>query len=185
MTTKLEATHRPLLEAVAFAARAHRHQLRKDKETPYVSHVFRVCLIVRDVFGISDAKAMTAAVLHDTLEDTTTDFDDLEEHFGRDIADWVALLSKDTRQPEKTREKAYLKQLAKAPWQVHVCKLADIFDNLMDAVHLKPEGRVRAIRRAESYLDAMSNHVAAEVHKPFSMVTRLLQELTQSHQVAG
>src|SRR6202011_6080662 len=40
-----ENEFQPLQEAVAFAARAHRNQLRKDKETPYVSHVFRVCLI--------------------------------------------------------------------------------------------------------------------------------------------
>jgi guanosine-3',5'-bis(diphosphate) 3'-pyrophosphohydrolase len=43
-----------LLEAASFAARAHRAQVRKDGETPYVAHVFRVCLIVRHVFGIDD-----------------------------------------------------------------------------------------------------------------------------------
>ena len=36
-----------LLDAVAFAARAHKYQIRKDGQTPYVSHVFRVCLIAR------------------------------------------------------------------------------------------------------------------------------------------
>ena len=40
-----------LFAAAAFAARVHRHQLRKDGETPYVSHPYRVCLIVRHVFG--------------------------------------------------------------------------------------------------------------------------------------
>src|ERR1700730_1290393 len=82
MADNLQATYRPLLEAIAFAARAHRNQLRKDGETPYVSHVFRVCLIVRDRFGVADPQVLTAAVLHDTVEDTTTDFDDLEEIFG-------------------------------------------------------------------------------------------------------
>jgi guanosine-3',5'-bis(diphosphate) 3'-pyrophosphohydrolase len=179
MTTTIEAKTRPLLEAVAFAARAHRHQLRKDKETPYVSHVFRACLIVRDVFGISDTKALIAAVLHDTLEDTTTDFDDLEKHFGQEIAEWVALLSKDTRQPEPAREKAYMKQLAKAPWQVHACKLADVFDNLMDSGHLTPAGRSRAIQRAEAYLGAIESHLTAAVEKPFRLVSQLLQEVRQ------
>src|SRR6516162_9991164 len=50
-----ESTVLPLLDAVAFAARAHRPQLRKDNQTPYVSHVFRVCLIVRHVFGVTDS----------------------------------------------------------------------------------------------------------------------------------
>ena len=86
-----------LLDAVSFAARAHRHQLRKDKETPYVSHVFRVCLVVRHVFGIDDPKVLTAALLHDTIEDTTTDYDDVIERFGKDVADWTAALTKDMR----------------------------------------------------------------------------------------
>src|SRR5262245_42497729 len=76
----------PLLNAVAFAARAHRPQLRKDGQTPYVSHVFRVCLVVWHVFGVDDPRVLTAAVLHDTIEDTTTDYDDLREQFGDDVA---------------------------------------------------------------------------------------------------
>ena len=75
-------TYGPLLSAVAFAARAHQHQLRKDNQTPYASHPFRVCLIVRHVFGIDDPEPLTAAVLHDTIEDTPTDYDDLQERFG-------------------------------------------------------------------------------------------------------
>ena len=64
------AQYRTLLEAVSFAARAHRHQLRKDGETPYVAHPFRVCLIVRHIFGIDDPAFLSAALLHDTIEDT-------------------------------------------------------------------------------------------------------------------
>src|SRR5262249_31371428 len=122
MAESVEYAHRPLLEAVAFAARAHHHHLRKDGRTPYASHVFRVCLVVRHVFGIDDPKTLTAAVLHDTVEDTTTDHDDIAEQFGREVADWVGLLSKDKRLPEDAREQAYCDQLARAPWQVKVCK---------------------------------------------------------------
>ncbi len=43
--------YRQFLSAASFAARAHHGQMRKDRATPYVSHVFRVCLVVRDVFG--------------------------------------------------------------------------------------------------------------------------------------
>ena len=70
------------LERCQFAARAHRQQIRKDRETPYVAHPFRVCLIARQVFGIDDPKVLMAALLHDAIEDTTTDRDDLIEHFG-------------------------------------------------------------------------------------------------------
>ena len=54
MPTNLDATWRPLLEAISFAARAHRNQIRKDGQTPYAAHVFRVSLIVPWLFGIRD-----------------------------------------------------------------------------------------------------------------------------------
>src|SRR5262245_58512747 len=92
--------NRTLLEAVSFAARAHRHQVRKDGQTPYAAHPFRVCLIVRHVFGIDDPEYLTAALLHDTIEDTTTDFDDIQERFGPRVAGSVAALTKDMRLPE-------------------------------------------------------------------------------------
>ena len=107
-----------MFDAVGFAARAHRHQLRKDRDTPYVSHVFRVCLVVRHVFGFDDPRMLAAAVLHDTIEDTTTDYDDLIEHFGPDVARWVAALTKDMRLPHDEREEVYRRTLAAADWQV-------------------------------------------------------------------
>src|SRR5262245_24841913 len=112
-----------LFDAIAFAARAHRNQLRKDGQTPYVSHVFRVAVVVRQVFGIDDPKVLTAAVLHDTIEDTTTDYDDIAERFGDDVAGWVVALTKDMRLPENEREFAYTRQLVAAQWQVAACKL--------------------------------------------------------------
>jgi guanosine-3',5'-bis(diphosphate) 3'-pyrophosphohydrolase len=168
---------RTLLEAVAFAARAHQGQLRKDGRTPYVSHVFRVCLIVRDVFNITDPSALMAAVLHDTVEDTLVDYDELEETFGVEVAGWVALLSKDKRRPETERECAYVEQLARAPWQVQACKLADIADNLLDVANLPPDRRAHSIARARQYLSALNDHLAAETKQPYQIVSRLVEEV--------
>jgi guanosine-3',5'-bis(diphosphate) 3'-pyrophosphohydrolase len=165
-----------LLDAVAFAARAHRHQLRKDDQTPYASHVFRVCLVLRHVFGIADERILTAAVLHDTVEDTTTDFDDLQKHFGAEVAGWVALLSKDKRLPEEERETVYMTGLAKAPWQVKACKLADMFDNLVDSTHLRPEQRAKTGRRLQGYLAALQTPDLPEpVRKAWERVDELLK----------
>src|SRR5262245_6255979 len=157
--------YRNLLEAAAFAARAHRGQFRKDGETPYVSHVFRVCLIVRDLFGIVDHRVLTAALLHDTVEDTTTDFDDIEERFGKDIARWVALLSKDKRLQEAERERAYLEQLAGAEWEVKVMKLADMFDNLMDLRQLPADRHERSLRRIGEYLECLRRDPPEQIRR--------------------
>jgi guanosine-3',5'-bis(diphosphate) 3'-pyrophosphohydrolase len=170
----------PLLEAVAFAARAHRTQVRKDGQTPYASHPFRVGLVLRHVFGVTDAKVLTAAVLHDTIEDTTTDCDDLIERFGPDVARWVAALTKDKRLPEEERERAYAAALAAGGWPVHVCKLADVFDNLLDSGHFPPEKRWRTFSRARFYLDALEPHLGTEARPAFELVRKLLQEVTAS-----
>jgi guanosine-3',5'-bis(diphosphate) 3'-pyrophosphohydrolase len=177
MPENLESTYRPLLEAVAFAARAHRPQLRKDGQTPYVSHVFRVTLVLRDVFGISDRRTLTAAVLHDTLEDTNTDFDDLQETFGTEVAGWVAALSKDKRLAHDPREEAYGRTLADAPWQVQVCKLADIFDNLIDTVHLRREQRERTLTNSRRYLDTLRSKLQEQAAEAWKIVDKLYREL--------
>ncbi len=163
-----------VLEAVAYAAWAHRHQIRKDERTPYASHVFRVCLTVRHLFGIDDPRVLTAAVLHDTVEDTTTDFDDLQERFGHEVADWVRQLSKDKRLPHDPREQAYKQMLAEAPWQVQVCKLADIHDNLTDSIHTLPDAQARTRRRSHEYLEAIRPALKPEARPAFTIVSRLL-----------
>lgn len=167
----------PFLDAVAFAARAHRSQLRKDGQTPYVSHVFRVCMIVRHVFGVSDPRVLAAAVLHDTIEDTTTDFDEVAEQFGEEVASWVAALSKDKRQQENPREASYMEELTRAPWQVQVCKLADIFDNLLDSGHFPPEKRKKTFERSRSYLQALKSNLRPEAQPHWETVAGLLKRV--------
>jgi len=167
----------PLLEAISFAARAHQGQLRRDGKTPYASHVLRVCLIARHVFGADETQVLTAAALHDTLEDTTTDFDDLQDKFGRDVAEWVAALSKDKRLPEPEREKAYVEGLANAPWQVKLCKLADIFDNLMDSSRSPPDQQARVCQNAHRYLAGLEPNLPERVREPWKIVAQLLADM--------
>jgi (p)ppGpp synthase/HD superfamily hydrolase len=169
-----------LLEAVAFAARAHRNHLRKDGQTPYDSHVFRACLTLRHVFGISDVAALTAAVLHDTIEDTTTDYDDLAAQFGPQVAGWVALLSKDKRQEEGPREEEYKRRLATADWQVKACKLADVFDNLVDSANIAAKGH-KVLKRAHAYLEALdAPDLPAPVRRAWEIVARLLADMERN-----
>jgi guanosine-3',5'-bis(diphosphate) 3'-pyrophosphohydrolase len=175
------AQYRTLLEAASFAARAHRHQVRKDGQTPYIAHPFRVCLIVRHVFGIDDAEFLTAALLHDTIEDTTTDYDDLAEQFGPQVAAEVAALSKDTRLPDDEREAAYMATLAAAGPAVKVAKLADIFDNLTDSRHLSPAARQRTAERSRRYLAALEPELPEAARRPFDLVRQLLAEFPDTN----
>jgi guanosine-3',5'-bis(diphosphate) 3'-pyrophosphohydrolase len=119
--------------AVLLSARAHQYQTRKDGVTPYISHPMRVCLVLSQVFAVRDSAILAAALLHDVIEDTATDYDDVVEACGKEVADIVAALSKDTRVEHDKRENLYRKQLAEASWKVKMIKIADVYDNLCDA----------------------------------------------------
>lgn len=129
-------------QAVSFALRAHAGQTRHDGVTPYAAHVVRVALTVRDLFGCDDHACIAAALLHDTIEDTPVDYDDIEERFGKIVAEVVAALTKDMRLVEPEREQAYDNALLRADWRAKLIKLADTYDNLCDLSSPEKRGRV-------------------------------------------
>lgn len=163
--------------AVAFAARAHDGQYRKDGATPYVSHVMRVCLVAIRVFGIQDEDMIIAALLHDSIEDTTTDYDDVVEQFGERVAKMVAALSKDKRLADHTREEAYMATLCLPDPAVQILKLADIYDNLCDFAALPVERRRHSLYRARTYLDRMKSHLASEAKPAYAIVRGLFDSV--------
>lgn len=122
----------PVLRAAAFAARKHRSQTRADGVTPYFSHVTRVSFVLRDLYGVDDPSALAAAFLHDTLEDTDTDYDELADDFGKTVADYVVALTKNAMLPKSERETEYFARLGAAPEIVQIIKLADCYDNVTD-----------------------------------------------------
>lgn len=137
--------------AISYACRKHRTQLRKDGETPYVAHPMRVLLIVLREFGETDEDTLAAAVLHDTIEDTTADYDEVAEAFGEAVARYVALLTKDKRLPEREREDRFFEQLRTAPLPVKLCKIADTLDNLRDAA--KATSREKTVAKARRLIE--------------------------------
>lgn len=118
--------------AVGLAARLHAGQMRKDGKTPYVAHPYRVAMIVREVFGCGDEVCLAAALLHDVIEDTPGDFDDVASCAGVETARVVAALTKDMRLPEAERERVYDETIAGGCWRTKLLKLADCYDNLLD-----------------------------------------------------
>jgi guanosine-3',5'-bis(diphosphate) 3'-pyrophosphohydrolase len=144
-------THASLWQlAASYSARIHQHQFRKDGETPYGSHPARVAMIIALEFGFTDERILAAAFLHDAIEDSDTDYEDIAEPFGEDVADYVVVMTKDMRMPEAEREVAYDAQLAAGPWQARLIKLADVYDNLSDA--RTDWGRRKIIEKAERAL---------------------------------
>ena len=163
-------------DAAGFAARAHRHQTRKDGVTPYFSHAARVALSLAAEFGVADDGVIAAALLHDTIEDCGVDHDELREQFGDEIADWVSCLSKDARLPEAERERVYLAAVVAGPWQVHAVKLADALDNLRDSRKQSPESRAKTRSKAVAALEALAPVAGERLAKGVELLRAALAE---------
>ena len=157
-------------DAASFALRAHAGQLRKDGKTPYAAHVVRVAMTVRDIFLCDDSVCLCAAYLHDTIEDTPADYDDILEGFGKETADIVAALTKDMRLIEPERERAYDEQLARAGWRASLVKLADVYDNLLDC---RSGGKATSIENQVEKC-ARATEIANRIEEPPEALTRAI-----------
>ena len=79
-----------ILKALEFAAQKHRDQRRKDKAaSPYINHPIELANVLWQEGGVNDPVVIAAALLHDTIEDTETSWQELRGEFGDEIADIV------------------------------------------------------------------------------------------------
>jgi guanosine-3',5'-bis(diphosphate) 3'-pyrophosphohydrolase len=79
-----------VLKAAQFAAQKHRDQHRKDvRSTPYINHPRELAHVLSSEGGVTDPVVLAAALLHDTIEDTETSYEELRGTFGTLVADTV------------------------------------------------------------------------------------------------
>jgi len=135
--------------AYEIAAERHRDQLRSSGE-PYLSHLLEVAHILADMR--LDATTLTAAILHDAVEDTEYPISRIEERFGADVARLVEgvtkigrlnMMAPETRQAENVR-----KMLLAMVHDVRVVlvKLADRLHNMRTLEYLEPDKQQRIAR---------------------------------------
>ncbi len=121
-------------EALQLALAAHKNQLRKGTQIPYVSHVLAVASIVLDYGG--DEDEAIAALLHDSVEDCGVDPEDIRRRFGDDAANIVIACSDSLEMDPKNkaawrlRKEAYLGHLDTAPPPVLLVSAADKLHNV-------------------------------------------------------
>ena len=71
-----------VLRAVQFAAHKHTDQRRKDvRKKPYINHPIALAEVLHTDGGVRDSQVIAAALLHDTIEDTVTTYDELRGLF--------------------------------------------------------------------------------------------------------
>jgi guanosine-3',5'-bis(diphosphate) 3'-pyrophosphohydrolase len=143
--------HVELLRAVRFAAEKHRYQMRKGADrSPYINHSIAVAETLATTGGVSDLAVLQAAVLHDTIEDTQTTAEELEEVFGAEVRDLVVELTDDKELPKAERKRMQIEHAPHLSDRAKMLKLADKICNVRDVTHSPPDWPLE--RRIE-YLD--------------------------------
>jgi (p)ppGpp synthase/HD superfamily hydrolase len=122
------------VDALRFAAERHAAQRVPDSELPYVVHVVAVAAEVIASHAASPIDgldlAVQCALLHDTIEDTATSYDDVAARFGVAVADGVRALSKDPAIAKPDRMADSLRRIRTQPRAVWIVKLADRTTNM-------------------------------------------------------
>jgi len=121
-----------LLKALRTASVAHKFQMRKDGVTPFINHPIQVAELISSVGGIQNEDILSAAILHDIIEDTTTSDTLLRDMFGAKIADIVLECSDDKSLSKKERKRLQVATVSKKSYEAKIIKLADKIANMSD-----------------------------------------------------
>ncbi|MFT6779541.1 MAG: hypothetical protein ACJAV1_003484 [Paraglaciecola sp.] len=117
-----------LIMALELAAKAHVGQRRKSDQSPYLNHLIDVMsLLVK--FGHDDENLLISAVLHDAIEDTTVNYDQLFLMFGEEVANTVKGLSDDKSLGLQERRLGQLRKAKSGTRNHKLIKLSDAFSN--------------------------------------------------------
>jgi guanosine-3',5'-bis(diphosphate) 3'-pyrophosphohydrolase len=142
-----------LARAFRFAAAAHEGQQRRSGE-PFIRHPWGAAKILAELR--QDEQTIAAALLHDVVEDTETDIDEVRSEFGDEIAQLVEGVTKLTRIHFQSREQAeaenYRKMIAAmvGDERVILIKLADRLHNMRTIEYL---GKQKQLQKARETLE--------------------------------
>ncbi|MGC1377904.1 MAG: HD domain-containing protein [Anaerolineales bacterium] len=125
-----------LLKAMRFSAVKHRDQRRKDfPRSPYINHPIQVAEMLWEIGGVRDVATLSAAILHDTIEDTTASPDEIRAHFGEEILNLVLELTDDRNLSKPERKRLQIEHAPHSSPAAKLIKLADKTCNLGDILH--------------------------------------------------
>jgi (p)ppGpp synthase/HD superfamily hydrolase len=169
------------IKACRFAARAHQGQLVPGSDLPYLLHLNLVSMEIIATLGAETGHdgdlAVQCALLHDTIEDTDTSYEQTVAIFGAKVADGVAALSKNPDLEKSLRLADSLERIRTQPIEIWMVKLADRITNL------QPPPRHWTQAKIVRYRDeAIEIHNYLQAASPF-LATRLAEKI-QNYQVS-
>lgn len=109
-------------------------------QTPYINNPLGVADYITEIDGVASPDVLCAALLHDTVEDTGTNHEELRDMFGSTIADIVMEVTDDKSLPKAERKKLQIGHAAYASYEPKLIKLAEKLYNLNDLLNETPKG---------------------------------------------
>jgi len=129
-----------ILAALKFSAERHRNQRRKDHEsTPYINHPIEVAEILWREGGVREIKIIIGALLHDIIEDTKTEPEEIRRLFGDEILSMVLEVSDDKKLPKSERKRLQIVHAHHLSLSAKQIKIADKICNVKDLTTSPPE----------------------------------------------
>jgi (p)ppGpp synthase/HD superfamily hydrolase len=150
-------------DALAFADQRHAGQMREIGDLPFVTHPIEVACLLHES-GYSD-EVVAAGVLHDVLEDTDAQRGDIEQRFGRGVAELVGALTDDPSIEDDAERKAALRRQVAEAGECAAAVFA------ADKVSKARELRVRAHRHG---LDRSDDTRIAHYEASLAMLAELI-----------
>ncbi len=151
-----------LQDAYAFAKHAHEGQFRKSGE-PFIMHPVETAIILSELH--MDVDTLTAAVLHDTVEDTEYTLDDVRERFGETVAGLVDGVTKISQlsvgSMSEQQVNTYRKMMIAMSHDIRVIviKLADRLHNMRTLMALKEDRRIYKARETMEIYAPLANRL--------------------------
>jgi len=130
-----------VLESACFAAKKHTNQRRKNAgNTPYINHPLEVAHLLATVGGVTYEDILSAALLHDTIEDTETLPGEISARFGDVVLSYVLEVSDDKMLPKAERKRFQVEHAPFLSNGAKLIKLGDRIANMRSIVHEPPAG---------------------------------------------
>jgi (p)ppGpp synthase/HD superfamily hydrolase len=171
-----------VMAALDYAEAAHGDQKRKYTGEPYFNHCHNVAALVSVV--TADHEVISAAALHDVVEDTPANFNDILAAFGPRVAQLVMEVT-DVSTPQdgnrRIRKAIDLAHIAKSSPDGATIKLADICDNTADILeHDEGFSRVYLVEKW-NYLQVLSHGNADLYYRACDIVRLGMSRLGIAH----
>lgn len=180
-----------VIRAIEFAAQRHSGQTRKgNKKSPYINHPIKVVSLLLH-FNENDADLLSAAALHDVIEDTARGDREIqqleqiiERRFGKKVLDIIREVTDDKQLAFKERKQKQIQDTPRLSDDAKKIKIADKICNITDLKEDPPVGwsnerKNKYIEWAERVIEG-ARGVNRKLEAHFDIISREAYEMINS-----